>query len=119
VHTDEAYPFRLEPGDGPLIVDWAPLVQEVLSDLGTGVANPLMAARFHNALAEMVVAVARHAGEAQVALSGGCFQNRYLTERTVRRLTAEGFSPHWHQRIPPNDGGIALGQILAAARSKE
>jgi len=119
VHTDEAYPFRLEPGDGPLIVDWAPLVQEVLSDLGTGMANSLMAARFHNALAEMVVAVARHAGEAQVALSGGCFQNRYLTERTVRRLTAEGFSPYWHQRIPPNDGGIALGQILAAARSKE
>jgi hydrogenase maturation protein HypF len=46
-------------------------------------------------------------------LSGGCFQNRYLTERTVTRLHAEGFQPYWHQRVPPNDGGIALGQIYA------
>ena len=50
----------------------------------------------------------------RVVLSGGCFQNRYLTERTVRRLQAEGFQPYWHQRVPPNDGGIALGQIVAA-----
>jgi hydrogenase maturation protein HypF len=53
-----------------------------------------------------------------VALSGGCFQNRYLTERTVRRLQAEGFHPYWHQRVPPNDGGIALGQVVAAWRGK-
>jgi hydrogenase maturation protein HypF len=51
-----------------------------------------------------------------VVLSGGCFQNRYLTERAVRRLSAEGFRPYWHQRVPPNDGGIALGQVVAAQR---
>jgi hydrogenase maturation protein HypF len=50
-------------------------------------------------------------------LSGGCFQNRYLTERTVRRLRAEGFQPYWHQHVPPNDGGIALGQVVAARRA--
>jgi len=49
-------------------------------------------------------------------LTGGCFQNRYLTERAVGRLRAEGFRPYWHQRIPPNDGGIALGQVTGAAR---
>jgi hydrogenase maturation protein HypF len=69
-------------------------------------------------MAEMIVAVARRAGQERVALSGGCFQNRYLTERTVKRLRAEGFRPYWHQRIPPNDGGIALGQILAGSRGE-
>jgi hydrogenase maturation protein HypF len=49
-------------------------------------------------------------------LSGGCFQNRYLTERMVQRLREEGFQPYWHQRVPTNDGGIALGQIVAARR---
>jgi hydrogenase maturation protein HypF len=58
----------------------------------------------------------RRAGEERVALSGGCFQNKYLTELAIRRLRDEGFKPYWHQRIPPNDGGIALGQIVAAAR---
>jgi hydrogenase maturation protein HypF len=49
-------------------------------------------------------------------LSGGCFQNRYLTEQTVSRLRASGFSVYWHKDIPPNDGGIALGQVVAASR---
>jgi hydrogenase maturation protein HypF len=63
------------------------------------------------------VAVAARLQQERIVLSGGCFQNRYLTERTVQRLKAEGFRPYWHQRIPPNDGGIPLGQILAAGRS--
>ena len=71
--------------------------------------------KFHNALAESIVAVARRLGFERVALSGGCFQNRYLTERTVHRLRAGGFRPYWHQRVPPNDGGIALGQAVGAA----
>jgi hydrogenase maturation protein HypF len=54
-----------------------------------------------------------------LALSGGCFQNRYLTERAVFRLTEEGFRPSWPQRFPPNDGGIALGQIVAAMMDVE
>jgi len=49
-------------------------------------------------------------------LTGGCFQNKYLTERTIFRLRAEGFEPFWHRQVPPNDGGIAVGQVLAAAR---
>jgi hydrogenase maturation protein HypF len=59
------------------------------------------------------VDVAGRAGLERVALSGGCFQNRYLLERTVARLAAEGFRPCWPQRVPPNDGGIALGQVVA------
>jgi hydrogenase maturation protein HypF len=92
------------------------MIEAILSDVQKGVAAGKISAKFHNALAEAVVAVAERIGERRVVLSGGCFQNRYLTERTVRRLQAEGFQPYWHQRVPPNDGGIALGQIVAAVR---
>ena len=69
-------------------------------------------------LAEAIIAVAKRLGQPRVVLSGGCFQNRYLTESTVQRLQEEGFRPYWHQRIPPNDGGIALGQVVAALRQR-
>ena len=96
-------------------VDWEPAVTAILDDMNTGTGAGQIAARFHNGLAESAVDIARSAGEERVVLSGGCFQNRYLTERIVRRLREEGFRPYWHQRVPPNDGGIALGQITAAA----
>ena len=78
----------------------------------------VIAARVHNTLADAVVAVARRAGEPRVVLSGGCFQNRVLMERTVAGLRAAGFRPYWHQRVPPNDGGIALGQVAALAAAE-
>ena len=91
------------------------MVEALLEDVEGGTGGPVIAAKFHNGLAEAAVEVARRTGENRVVLSGGCFQNRYLTERLVRRLQEEGFRPYWHQRIPPNDGGIALGQIAVAA----
>jgi hydrogenase maturation protein HypF len=119
VVTDESYPFRLEAKNGSMVLDWEPLIRSLLVDFAAGALVPVLAARFHNTLAEMIVAVAGRQGVPQIALSGGCFQNRYLTERVVRRLIEAGYSPHWHQRVPPNDGGIALGQIMAAAQRKE
>jgi len=95
------------------------MVQQILDDLSRGVPVWKISARFHNALAEGVVAMAQQVKEPRVVLSGGCFQNKYLVERTVTRLRREGFSPYWHQRVPPNDGGIALGQIMAAARASQ
>jgi hydrogenase maturation protein HypF len=76
----------------------------------------VICARFHNALVDLIVEVAQRVGLERVALSGGCFQNRYLTERTFHRLLGAGFRPFTHQRVPPNDGGIALGQIVVGAR---
>jgi hydrogenase maturation protein HypF len=70
-------------------------------------------------LIEGIVAVAEQVGKERIVLTGGCFQSRYLSERAVGRLRTEGFRPYWHQRIPPNDGGIALGQIVAASRALE
>jgi hydrogenase maturation protein HypF len=97
------------------ILDWGPLVVGALADLRRGVAQGIIAARFHNALVEAIVAVAQHVGVARVALTGGCFQNRRLTERTADRLQRAGFEALLHRQVPPNDGGISLGQVAVAA----
>ncbi len=100
-------------------LDGGPLVHELLEDVLEMRSLSHMATKFHNALVESIVSVAKRVSEERVVLSGGCFQNRYLTERTVHRLRQEGFRPYWHQRIPPNDGGLALGQIFAASLMKK
>jgi hydrogenase maturation protein HypF len=119
IDTDDHYNLSLVTCHSSLVLDWSPMIEAILADVQQGVSVGVISAKFHNALAESIVAVAKHAGQNRVVLSGGCFQNRYLTERAVRRLQAEGFRPYWHQRVPPNDGGIALGQVVAALRRKE
>jgi hydrogenase maturation protein HypF len=109
------YPFELSNGV-PQIIDWAPMIGEILVDLRKGISLGAIAAKFHNTLAEIIVEVARQVVTPKVVLTGGCFQNGYLLEQAVQRLSQAGFKPYWHQRVPPNDGGIALGQIAAAAR---
>lgn len=115
LESDAQYPYEL---DGE-VADWSPIIHGILDDLEQQISLGEIAARFHNTLAEMIVAVAGRVGQEQVVLSGGCFQNRYLTERAVMRLRAEGFRPYWHQRVPPNDGGIALGQLIATLKQNE
>ena len=114
---NESYDFATRTDGDALALDWAPMVRRMVAEVRSGTAGPLISARFHNTLAEMMVWVARHLGLEKIVLSGGCFQNRYLTERAIRRLREEGFRPYWHQRVPPNDGGIALGQVVAVARA--
>jgi len=111
--TEERYALSLVTRHSSLILDWSPMIKAILSDVENGVKVGVISARFHNALVEAIIAVAKHAGQIRVVLSGGCFQSRYLTERAVRRLREEKFRPYWHQRVPPNDGGIALGQVMA------
>ncbi|MCE9616711.1 MAG: carbamoyltransferase HypF [Lentisphaerae bacterium] len=101
----------------PLVrANWADLLDALLADRRAGCSVADMAARFHHALAALIVDVARLIGEENVALTGGCFQNRYLAEGAIRDLRAAGFNPLWHRRIPPNDGGLAIGQAVAVAR---
>jgi len=111
------YPFEWSDTGppGPALLDWRPMMTALVADVRGGVPVGAIAARFHRTLAEMIVCIAARQGVASVVLSGGCFQNRLLTELAVSRLREEGFRPYWHQRIPPNDGGIALGQIAAVA----
>ena len=78
---------------------------------------PVVSARFHAALAAAALALAARAGESRVLLSGGCFQNRALTEGCLQALRAGGFEAYWHRQVPPNDGGLALGQVWAALRA--
>jgi len=119
VETEERYELPLVTRHSSLVLDWSPMVEAILADVKNGIPVAIISAKFHNALTESIVAVAKRAGQNRVVLSGGCFQNRYLGERAVRRLQAEGFRPYWHQRVPPNDGGIALGQVVAAQRQME
>jgi hydrogenase maturation protein HypF len=94
------------------------MIAQVVEDVRHETAAGVIAAKFHNAMVEIIVAMARHVGQTRVVLTGGCFQNRYLTERAVQRLLESGFRPYWHQRVPTNDGGIALGQIVGAVRAR-
>lgn len=106
----------IESKERLLVVDWVPMIANILHDVFNSVPISTISQHFHNTLVEIIVDVARQVGTERVALSGGCFQNAYLTERGVLRLTQEGFKPYWHQRVPPNDGGISYGQIAAFAR---
>ena len=106
LRTDEAY--ALDDGD------WGPLISAVVADTRAGVPVPTIAARFHNALVNWIVEVATKTEIKQVVLSGGVFQNRYLTERAAAVLESRGFVVHTHRQVPPNDGGIALGQAAMA-----
>jgi hydrogenase maturation protein HypF len=103
---EEAYPLL----DG----DWGPLIADVLHDKQQEVPVARIAARFHNALANWIVAVAGQVALKHIVLSGGVFQNRYLTERAAALLESRGFVVHTHRQVPPNDGGIALGQVVMA-----
>lgn len=109
------FPFRLISSD-PIRIDWEPLIRDLWTNYRQKQDPALLAARFHNTLIEAAVAVTQQLGYERVVLSGGCFQNRYLTEHLVDRLKQEHFEPFIHQRIPPNDGGLSLGQILGASR---
>ncbi|MGC9940851.1 MAG: carbamoyltransferase HypF [Verrucomicrobiota bacterium] len=108
------YPLPLVPNQGCLVLDWQPMMEQIMADIYLQISPGEISTKFHNALVEAAVAVAKHIGEPRVAISGGCFQNHYLLERMVNRLRQEKFQPAWHQRVPSNDGGIALGQISAA-----
>jgi hydrogenase maturation protein HypF len=90
------------------------MIAAIEADRRSAVPVARIARRFHDTLTEMIVAVAMREALPRVCLSGGCFQNLALAERTIERLAASGFAPYWHQRVPPNDGGIALGQLVAA-----
>ncbi|NOY56318.1 MAG: carbamoyltransferase HypF [Actinobacteria bacterium] len=108
--VDDAYP-RMEG----TVLDWGPLLDAIIDDLARGAATGVIAARFHNALATSIVGVARRIDTPRVALTGGCFQNRLLTERATKLLRDAGYEVLLHRLVPPNDGGISLGQVAVAA----
>jgi hydrogenase maturation protein HypF len=117
----DGYPVRLDGDEGPLIVRSTDLVRGVVDDLLRETPAATISARFHATLAEVIAEVSsrigRRRGVQAVALSGGVFQNVRLLEATTARLESRGFEVYRHRQVPPNDGGLALGQAAVAARS--
>lgn len=98
-------------------IDWRPMLRDLLEQQTQGVATAQLAYRFHASLAMAAVTIAQRISLHTVVLCGGCFQNRLLLELCDARLRSVGFNVYWPQRIPPNDGGLALGQLWAARLS--
>ena len=98
-----------------VVVDWVPMMREILADIEAGTPPARIARRFHNTLAGMITAVASKNPGLPVMLTGGCFQNKLLYETVSAFLENESIAVYGHRDIPPNDGGLSSGQILAAA----
>ena len=102
------------------IADWRGIISGAMTDIRNDVSRGEISIKFHNTLIEIAVEMAKKMKLQKVVLSGGCFQNKYLTEHLIGRLREEGFSSYWHQLVPPNDGGISLGQaVVGMCRTRD
>lgn len=118
--TVEGYPMDLVPSrssDPQWMIDWRPMVSAILGDLRRGISPDKIALRFHVGLAEATVRLTQAVGLPRVVLTGGCFQNWLLLSLARRRLEEAGFAVYSHALVPPNDGGLSLGQAVVAAHS--
>ncbi len=111
----EPYAFDLTEHAGVSILDWGPTIERVIAGVAERRTVGSIASRFHATMVDMMLSVARRIGVRDVVLSGGCFQNRRLLEGAVKSLRETGHTVYWQRVVPPNDGGLALGQVLAAA----
>lgn len=103
------------PGQ-PIQLDWRPMILGLCKAVRAGTPVEPLAAGFHDALAQTIAAMAHHIGLKTLVLTGGCFQNASLIERTMATLAGAGLHVLRHRRVPPNDGGLAVGQAAFAAR---
>jgi hydrogenase maturation protein HypF len=121
--ANRGYPYRLREHDHGWVVETHEIIRGVVDDLLSGRGPGEISSRFHRTMAEVVAAGCERAreagGPAKVALSGGTFQNMLLLDQTVKLLEEKEFMVHKHNRVPANDGGIALGQAVLADRTVE
>jgi hydrogenase maturation protein HypF len=121
--ADRVYAVNLEEIDGRMIVRTPDIVRGVVEDILAGVGCDRIGSRFHATLADVIVKTCgrlrQHSGLDRVALSGGVFQNIRLSRLAVDGLGRAGFQVYTHHQVPPNDGGLALGQAAIAARFRD
>jgi len=115
------YAFAITEHDGSLVIDPTPVLRSIVGDVAAGESIGVIAARFHRSVGAVIVEAAervrRRTGLTTVGLSGGVFQNVTLTHATRAALIERDFEVLLHRLVPPNDGGLALGQaVIAAAR---
>ena len=103
------------------MLDWREMVGKIAEDAAAGTDRAAIARAFHNtlaaAVAEVCEAIRAESGTDRVVLSGGVFQNRLLCEGVHTALSARGFRVYSQRLVPPNDGGLALGQAVIAGRA--
>lgn len=111
------YNFDIEYNSEIMIINWHLILQEIVTDLNIGISKNIISAKFHNTLTEIILSIAKKLKFERVILTGGCFQNKFLIEKSISKLQKNGYKVYWHQRVPTNDGGISLGQIKYASLS--
>ncbi|MBJ6800031.1 carbamoyltransferase HypF [Geomonas propionica] len=115
--ASESYPY-LVAGEGEEVIDFGPAIAAICADLAAGRSRADIARAFHRTVAagivEMCGRIRTARGLDRVVLSGGVFQNRLLTEDVADQLAGDGFKVYCHRLVPPNDGGLALGQAVIA-----
>ncbi|MDD5284450.1 MAG: carbamoyltransferase HypF [Desulfuromonadaceae bacterium] len=108
--------------EGPAELDFSPMFREILADMNAGIPITIIALRFHTTIAsattDICLNISGSSGLDRIILSGGVFQNRLLTELVYTALVKRGLQVFTHRLVPPNDGGIALGQTAIAGRRK-
>lgn len=114
----ERYNFCIFKEGDELIIDPQEIFVDIIKDLKEGIDKKVIATKFHNTIAgftlNLCVKIRENSGINKIALSGGVFQNKYLTEKVVSLLEDKGFKVYTQSKVPPNDGGISLGQAVVA-----
>ena len=119
ISTDYYYEYDIVKNNHTYIIDWRLIIENLLTDIKNQTDIKLIATKFHNTIAEIIISMVKLVKIEQVAMTGGCFQNKYLTERIIYRLNQEKYEPYWHHLIPANDGGISAGQLNAGVISNK
>lgn len=112
-NCDQSYPYQLQSGS-PWVIDWKMMIEAILADYSNNLSE-LIAEKFHNTLAKVAFTIAVEAKQENIVLSGGCFQNDLLVKKILNCFQTSDFKIFQHENIPPNDGGLAVGQILASS----
>ncbi len=114
----DSYRYGINEEEESWIVDTLPIIEEVIYDLNRGQPRSTISAKFHNTVAEFSLDLCKkirdREGINKVVFSGGVFQNMFLSERMMRNFDKAGFEVYIHSQVPPNDGGISLGQAVIA-----
>lgn len=118
--VDKKYKYEIISTKDILIIDTSLIIEGIIKDMLNNISIGVISAKFHNTLIEIIVKMCMlfksRFGIDKVALSGGVFQNRYLTEGVIQRLTNHSFICYHHSKVPTNDAGISLGQVVIAGR---